>query len=159
MFHKVLNTNKGFLTKKYTVKILISNSEYLVRNPVQAALWSNKRQKGKKLWNMFGLAWPWDPRGPGIYSKFVLSPLMIDLWMEVCHILMICPYFSWKSRRSSAKDFGLNTNTRYFGSALFINAFRNTNIVGILFFFMTKFAVVLAIMDIAFAKSDVNCPK
>ena len=74
------------------------------------------------------------PEGSRNFSKLVLSPLMIDFWMEVCHILMIFPYFSWKSRRSSAKDSGLNTNTILEG-ALFIYALRNTNIVGILFFY------------------------
>ena len=34
----------------------ISHSEYLVRNPVQAALQSNKRQKAKFFLNIFGLA-------------------------------------------------------------------------------------------------------
>ena len=38
---------------------------------------------------IFGLAWPWDPRGPGTYFKFVQNPLMIDLWMEECQFLMI----------------------------------------------------------------------
>ena len=36
-------------------------------------------------------------------------------------------------------------------------AFRNTNIVGI-FFLMTAYGVILAIKDIASAKSDVNTP-
>ena len=36
-------------------------------------------------------------------------------------------------------------------------AFRNTYIVGI-FFFMTTYGVILAIKDIASAKSDVNGP-
>ena len=54
--------------------------------------------------NIFGLAWPWDPRGPETYSKFVQNPLIIDLWMEECQILMIFSYFSWKWRRSLAQD-------------------------------------------------------
>ena len=54
--------------------------------------------------NIFVLAWPWDPRGPGTYSKFVQSPLMIELWNEECQSLMIFPYFSWKYRRSPAQD-------------------------------------------------------
>ena len=37
-------------------------------------------------------------RGPGIYSRFVQSPLVIDLWMKECQILMIFSYFSWKWR-------------------------------------------------------------
>ena len=41
--------------------------------------------------NIFGLAWPWDPRGPGTYSKFVQNTLMIDLWME--DLKWECPYF------------------------------------------------------------------
>ena len=73
---------------------LKSNSEYLVRNPVQAALQSNKRLNAKHFFEYFGLALPGDPMGPGTYSRFVQSPLMIDLWMEECPILMIFSYFS-----------------------------------------------------------------
>ena len=54
--------------------------------------------------NIFGLAWPWDPRGPGTYSRFVQSPLMIDLWMEECQIWMIFSYFLWKWRWSPSQD-------------------------------------------------------
>ena len=79
---------------------VISNSEYLVRNPVQAALRSNKRRKAIMFLNIFG----WDPRGPGTYSKFVQSPLMIVLWMEECQILVIFSYFSWKWRWIPAQD-------------------------------------------------------
>ena len=82
----------------------ISNSEYLVRNAVQAALQSNKRLKAKHLLNIFGLAWPWDPRGPWTYSRFVQSPRMIDLCMEDCPILMIFSYFSWKWRWRPSQD-------------------------------------------------------
>ena len=38
-------------------------------------------------------------------------------------------------------------------------ALRNTNIGGIKKKFMTKYAVILAIMDMASVKSDVNGPK
>ena len=54
--------------------------------------------------NIFGLAWPWDPRGPGTYSRFVQSPLMIDLWMEECPILMIFSYF-WRKWRWSPSQY------------------------------------------------------
>ena len=63
-----------------------------------------KDKKPNFFFYIFGLAWPWDPRGPGTYSKFVESPLMIDLWMEECQILMIFSYFSWKWRWSPAQD-------------------------------------------------------
>ena len=43
-----------------------------------------KDRRPKFFLNIFGLAWPWDPRGPGTYSKFVQNPLMIDLWIEEC---------------------------------------------------------------------------
>ena len=83
----------------------IESPEYLVRNPVQAALQSNKRLKAKHLKKKtFGLAWPWDRRGPGTYPRFVQSPLMIDLWMEECPILMIFSYFLWKWRWSPSQD-------------------------------------------------------
>ena len=58
---------------------LQSNSEYLVRNPVQAALPSNKRQKAKISLIFFGWARPGVPRGPGTCSKFVQSHLMIEI--------------------------------------------------------------------------------
>ena len=88
------------------VQMYRSNSEYLVRNPVEAALQSNKRLKAKHFFffNIFGLAWPWDPRGPGTNSRFVQSPLMIDLWMEECPTLMIFSYFWWKWRWSPSQD-------------------------------------------------------
>ena len=65
---------------------------------------SNKRLNAKHFLNIFGLAWPWDPRGPWTYYKFVQSSLMIDLWMEECPILMIFSYFSWKWWWSPAQD-------------------------------------------------------
>ena len=40
-----------------------SNSEYLVRNPVQAALPSNKRQKAKKKFKYFWLGMTLRPEG------------------------------------------------------------------------------------------------
>ena len=39
--------------------------------------------------NIFGLAWPWDRRGPGTYSRFVQSPLMIDLCMVVLFMYLL----------------------------------------------------------------------
>ena len=54
--------------------------------------------------NIFNLAWPSDPRGPGTYLRFVQSPLMIDLWMEECPILMIFSSFWWKWRWSPSQD-------------------------------------------------------
>ena len=72
--------------------------------------------------NIFGLAWPWDPRGPGTYSKFVQSPLMIDLWMEECQILMIFSYFSWKWRWSPSQDLAQNTNkNNFWGRSLHVS--------------------------------------
>ena len=71
-----------------------SNSEYLVRNPVQAALQSNERLKANIFLKYFWLGMTLRPGGPGTYFKFVQSPLMIDLWMEECRILMIFSYFS-----------------------------------------------------------------
>ena len=91
-----------------------STSQHLITNPVQSALPSNKRQRAKHFLNIFGSAWPWDLRGPGPYSNFLQSPLMIDLWMEEGQILMIFPYFSWKCRRSSTQEYALNTHTSCF---------------------------------------------
>ena len=79
----------------------ISNSEYLVRNSVQAAVKSNKRLKAKHLFEFF-LAW--NDTKTQTYSRFVQSSLMIDLWMEECPILMIFSYFSCKWRLSPAQD-------------------------------------------------------
>ena len=53
-----------------------------------------------------------DPSGLVTYSKFVKSPLMIDLWMEDCQIFIIFPYFSWKCRRGPAQDYALNTKKK-----------------------------------------------
>ena len=55
-----------------------SNFEYSGKNSVQAVKRSIKRQKAIFFLNISGLAWQWDPRGSGTYSKFVQSPLMID---------------------------------------------------------------------------------
>ena len=90
--------------KLWLNQLCISNSEYLVRDPVQAALPSNKKQNAKFFLNTFGSALPWDPRGPGSYSKFLQSPLMIDLWMEEYQILMKFTYFTWKGSRRLAQD-------------------------------------------------------
>ena len=49
--NQILWLGKSF----FKTRRLISHSEYLVRNPVQAALYSQKRQKGKQ--NMIILAW------------------------------------------------------------------------------------------------------
>ena len=99
---------------KLQKQIFISHSQYLVTNPVQSALPSNKGQKGKHFFKIFGSARPWDQRGQGTYSKFLQSPLIIHLWMEECQILMIFPYFSEKCRRSSAQDYAINANTSCF---------------------------------------------
>ena len=62
----------------------------MISNPIQSALrLCLRRQKAKLNWEFFGLAGPGDPRLPGTYSKLVQSPLLIDLWMEDCQILII----------------------------------------------------------------------
>ena len=50
----------GDLVQEHLVK---SNSEYLVRNPVQAALPSNKRQKAKHFFEYFWLGMTLRPEG------------------------------------------------------------------------------------------------
>ena len=118
-----------------------------------------KDRKPNIFLNIFGSAWPWDPRGPGTYSKFLQSPLMIDLWMEECQILMIFPYFSWKCRRSSAQDYALNTHTSCFVGCSPHVCLKKYKDSWVIIFCMTKYCVVLAIMDMASAKSDVNGAK
>ena len=109
--------------------------------------------------NIFGLPWPWDLRGPGTYSKLVQSPLLIDLMIDECQILMIFSFFSWKCRRSSAWDLALRTNTRYFGGRslhVCLKKFKHTWDV---IYFMPKYRFILAIMNMTPAKSDVNGSK
>ena len=45
------------------VLLSISNSEYLIRNPVQAALQSNKRLKAKHFFEYFWLGMTLRPKG------------------------------------------------------------------------------------------------
>ena len=54
---------KTFSSKAISLERHISNSEYLVRNPVQAALPSNKRQKAKHFFEYFWLGMTLRPEG------------------------------------------------------------------------------------------------
>ena len=56
-----------------------SHYEYLVRNPAEAALYSQKEKKAYKT----KLAWQ-DPETPAFQEIFFESPVPIDLWMEDC---------------------------------------------------------------------------
>ena len=58
----------------------------------------------KNIVNIFCLAGPWDLSVPVTYQKLFESPLLIDLEVEQCQILIIFSYFSWKCRWSPAQD-------------------------------------------------------
>ena len=68
-----------------------SHSEYLVRNAVKAALRSYSRQKKKKKKTLEDCE---TQVFLDTYSKFVQTPLLIDLWMEDCTIFMKLSYIS-----------------------------------------------------------------
>ena len=74
-----------------------------------------KERKQQKNVNIFGFSGPWHPRLPETCSLFAQSPLLIDLWIKECQILMIFYYFSWKWRRSPSQDLALDTNKNHFG--------------------------------------------
>ena len=61
---------------------------------------------------------PRNPRGPGTYSRIVQSPLMIDLWMEECPILMIFSYFH-ENGDKVLLAIRLQTSTKQFWESLF----------------------------------------
>ena len=68
-------------------------------------------------------------------------------------------YFSWKCRRSSAQDYALNTHTNCFVGCSPHVCLKKYKDSWDIIFFMTVYCVVLAIMDMASAKSDVNGAK
>ena len=103
----------------------------------------------------FGFSGVWHPRLPEFFSLFAQIPLLIDLWIKECKILMKFYYFSWKWRRSPYQYLALNTNKTILEGVLFKYVWTNANTAGFKFF-MTKHIVVLLIMDIKWAKSDVN---
>ena len=70
-----------------------THSEYLVRNAFKVALNPQKDlKKGKSVISFF--LGPQDPSVLYNNSIFVESPLLIDVWVEECQILMTFSYFS-----------------------------------------------------------------
>ena len=84
------------------------------------------------------------------------SPLLIDLWMEECQILMIFSYFSWKWKLIPAQDKAQNSNKKNFGGRSLHVCLKKYIHCWNLIFFMTRHVVVLLIIDMESAKSDVN---
>ena len=136
-----------------------SNSEYLVRNPVQAALQSNKILKANYFFLIF-LAWH-DPETQGV-QELILDLFKVHSWLT----------YGWRSVRfwwyfdtfhengdEVVLKIRLQTPTKTILEAvLFMYLLTNPKLLGFNFF-MTQHVVVLLIMDMESAKSDVNGPK
>ena len=103
---------------------------------------------------IFGLAGPRDPSVPDTNSKLVESPLLTDLWVEECKILMIFLYLSLKW--SPAQDYALNTKKNYFVGCSLHVSFNKYKHCWNKKKCTTQHVVVSLIMDILSAKSDVN---
>ena len=78
-----------------------------------------KERKPKINVNIFVFSGPWHQRLPETCSLFAQTPLLIDLWIKECQILMIFYYFSWKLWRSPSQDLALDTNKNHFGGRSF----------------------------------------
>ena len=107
-----LDIETGIETLKSWVLISRLESRLLRSQSWYRDWYQYSKNRGGSLWSRLsresllisGLAWLWDPRGPGTYSRFVQSPLMIELWMEECPSLTIFSNFSWKWRWSPYQD-------------------------------------------------------
>ena len=77
---------------------------------------------------------------PRTYSRFVQSPLMIDLWVEVCLIFIKYLYTFHETGDEVLFKTRLQTPTKNVGAVLFTYLLTNTNIARIEFF-MTKHVV------------------